>query len=119
LSDNHDLSPPATELLRQLYAAGLRVRVEEGTLRVGPKSSITPDFAARIRQLKLQLLEILSTHRCSLCGWGIFSKPTICFHCRKAIAELEGEAYAEDVLRAQAAEFPMRKKRKTKKAEAA
>ena len=78
----------ATALLETLFSAGAKVRVEDGQLWVKAKPGvITADLRKSILELKPELLKIMTTHHCSRCDWGVFSEPTVCFHCRQAIAE--------------------------------
>lgn len=111
----------AKEILRQLYTAGAKLRVEGETLWVTPKQVVTERLRAAITARKAEIIRILTLYNCSRCGWGVFPEPTVCYHCRKAIAELESEAYAEDVLRTQEADNPSPRKKKAaaKKASAA
>lgn len=87
---------PAVELLRTLYSAGAKVRIEDDQLWVKAKPGvITDDLKKAIAERKPELVELLTTYPCGRCGWGVYSEPTICFHCRKAIALEKARAEIE------------------------
>ncbi len=52
--------PYPSNIVADLYAAGIRLRVEEGELRVrGQTAALTPDLLARVRDHKAALLELV------------------------------------------------------------
>jgi hypothetical protein len=111
LKDPGETKTPAVEVLQQIYHAGGHVRVEDDMLHVGPREIVTPELAAQIREHKAAIIATLTTYRCERCGWGVYSKPTICFHCRNAEREAEARADAERILDEQAAAHPRRKRK--------
>jgi hypothetical protein len=79
----------ARELLTDLQARGIGLRVRNGQLEVSdPGSSLTPDLRSAAVAHRSALVALLQApaHPCSDCGRFAFPQPTVCHWCRKAFA---------------------------------
>lgn len=54
---------PGIAILADLALLGMTARVDGDALRVGPRSKLTPELAARIRQHKAEVIEALRRQR--------------------------------------------------------
>jgi hypothetical protein len=78
---------PAAELVESLRSEGVRVQLLHGTdLRVrAPQGILTEEHRELIRAHKAEIVALLTSYPCSLCGRFAFPRAgVVCFHCRGA-----------------------------------
>ena len=73
----------AREVIETLNSKGCSIRKAGDELRVrAPKGILTPDMIDTLKVRKQEIIRLLTSHPCTVCGRFAFPEPTTCYFCR-------------------------------------